>query len=310
MPSKNTRKHMPDINIKLHSKNFRMFFYWMYERQNIWYNRFVLKQDRPWTKDKILDEYKFTNVYRELDRNTLWLIKNVIKRKFSPKDMLWQIIVFRYFNKPELFEFMDGIPTFDKYNEELFNKRVLNFKKKHGRVFTDAYFIHPPGSEEDIKLGIDLYYCKHVAKVHRIMNKILWKGYKKAKEPIVFHKLLVDNLDAVADFLSFELYSDLTYTDWFKWDENDFVNVGHGAKFGLELIFPYVYKEKNYNELLYFLKENAEEFFNLFNYNMKYFIGKRMTLRTIEHSLCEFSKYWKMKINVGKPRYKFTPKSN
>jgi hypothetical protein len=37
--------------------------------------------------------------------------------------------------------------------------------------------------------------------------------------------------------------------------------------------------------------------------------GKRLSLRCIEHSLCEFSKYWKMKNQIGKGRKKFEPLS-
>ena len=50
---------MPDSKLSLVGSNLKEFFYWMYERQNIWYRRFVAKKERPWTKDKILNEYKF-----------------------------------------------------------------------------------------------------------------------------------------------------------------------------------------------------------------------------------------------------------
>lgn len=319
MPFEKTRQLMPSPDILLYSENLKDFFYWMYERQNIWYNRFVLKKKRPWTENKILDEYKFTNVYRELDRNTVWLIQNIIKQKTDPKNMLWKIIVFRYFNKPELFDFMDGIPDLRNYNEKKFNKKVIQYKEKFGRVFTDAYLIHPPRTVEDRELGIELFYCKHIRDVHRLMHKFIWKGYDESKKPKDFIKVL-KKLYSIADFIAYEIYCDCCYTKWFKWNENDYVNVGPGAKFGLELIFPRVYKEKNYNYLLQYLKDTSDFWFNKFGYNMKYYnrhnpsdyksqFAKKMTLRTIEHSLCEYSKYWKMKLNAGKPRQKFIQKT-
>lgn len=320
MPSKNTRKFMPKTKLRLVSSNLRDFFYWMYERQNIWYNRFVLKKKRPWTDDEILNDYKFTNVYRELDRNTDWLIKNVINKKLDSKNTMWKIIVFRYFNKPELFDFMGGIPDFNKYDKKKFDKSVIKYRDEHGRVFTDAYMINPPKQPQDKKLGIELFYCKHIGILHNKMDKIIWKGYEEIEDPAKFNKLLINELHCIAGFLAYEIYCDLCYTKWFKWNENDFVNVGFGAKFGLELLFPSVRESKDYSNMLSYLKDNSNMYFNLFGFKMKYYnkhnpsdykskFAKRMTLRTIEHSLCEFSKFWKMKLNVGKPRQKFQPKT-
>ena len=311
---------MPSTNKELHSANLKDFFFWMYERQNIWYNRFVLKKERPWTDNKLLNDYKFTNVYRELDRNTVWLIDNVINKKLDPKNTLWKIIVFRYFNKPELFDFMKGIPDFRNYNEKKFNKKVLQYKNKSGRVFTDAYMINPPKAPEDRELGLELFYCKQITRLHNKMNKIIWKGYEEIDDPAKFNKLLVKELHCIANFLAYEIYCDLCYTTWFKWDENDFVNVGPGAKFGLELLFPIVKKDKKYDYRLKYLRDTSDFWFKTFKYPMKYYnrnnkndykseFAKRMTLRTIEHSLCEYSKFWKMQLNVGKPRQKFVPKT-
>lgn len=57
----------------------RSFFTTMYERQLIWYKRFILKLPRDqWTSDIIFNKYRFTNVYRELDRASQWLLYNII----------------------------------------------------------------------------------------------------------------------------------------------------------------------------------------------------------------------------------------
>lgn len=320
MPSQNTRKFMPDNNLVLVSKNLKQFYYWMFERQNIWYKRFALKEKQPWTKDKILQDYKFTNVYRELDRNTIWLINNVIKDKsLTNKEMFWKIVVFRYFNKPELFEYIGGIPELKEFTFKDFFRKVNDYKQKEGRVFTDAYMINPPKKKEDRDLGIEGFYCKNVRDFKDRIDEI-WNVYKNSVKPKEFIEIL-KTLNCVADFIAYEIYCDLTYTDWFKYTDLDYVNVGPGAKFGLELIFPKLYlnrKEKRYLEKLNFLKDNFERFMKLLNYDFKYYNvknlldyknGKKIGLRCIEHSLCEYSKYWKMKINVGKPRQKFVPKT-
>lgn len=311
---------MPSSDISLVSENMKMFHYWMYERQNIWYKRFALKENQPWTEDKILREYKFTNVYRDLDRNTQWLINNVINKEKNNFEVFWKIVVFRYFNLPELFEYIGSIPDYSKYKELIFNKKIIEYKEKFGRVFTKAYMIHPPRSKEDRKLGLELFYCKNIKQFHN-KAKNMWNRYLNMKNPEDFH-LMMKELMSIADFMAYEIYCDLCYTDWFKWNENDFVNVGPGAKFGLEILFPSLLNIKTYNSYLkklIFLKDKADVFFRLYNfmdfkyYNKnnlkKYKIGKHLTLRSIEHSLCEYSKYYKMRLNVGKPRQKFEPKT-
>ena len=69
---------LPDDTIDVHQEHKRLFFWLMHERMAIWKRRFIDKKDRPWTENEILRDYKFTNVYRELDRNSQWQIKNIL----------------------------------------------------------------------------------------------------------------------------------------------------------------------------------------------------------------------------------------
>lgn len=331
MPSEDIRSFMPSENLSLVLPNLKKFFYWMYERQNIWYKRFVLRKDKPWTDNEILNDYKFTNVYRELDRNTQWLIKNIIEEKnTNEEEVFWKIVVFRYFNKIELFEYMDGIPNFFDFKPKVFNKAVVSFEKTKGRVFTDAYMINPPKKPNDRELGLALFYCKHIETFHKRFKEF-WDFYiniSKLKEETSFElakkfNAKLTELERIAKFIAYEIYCDLCYTDWFVFGINDFVNVGPGAKFGLELIFPNLFIKSRlffYEEKISLLKDNSHKYFEMFGYkDFKYYNksnykdyknGERLNLRCIEHSLCEFSKYWKMFMKVGKPRQKFVKKDD
>ena len=61
---------LPDASKEVDEENFKLFFKTMFERQEVWYNRFIKKQPRPWTDDEFFANNKFTNVFRELDRNS------------------------------------------------------------------------------------------------------------------------------------------------------------------------------------------------------------------------------------------------
>jgi hypothetical protein len=52
----------------------------------------------PWSKDPILQRYKFTNVFRELDRTTLWFAKYVREPLRDTPEVLLATVVFRWFN--------------------------------------------------------------------------------------------------------------------------------------------------------------------------------------------------------------------
>ena len=63
--------------MKIRKEIYDLYWYFAYERQNI----FIKKSNNepyPWTKDPILDKYKFCNSYRVNDRVSQYLLKNVI----------------------------------------------------------------------------------------------------------------------------------------------------------------------------------------------------------------------------------------
>src|SRR5580692_10535700 len=90
-----------------------MFFKFMYERHLIWYKRFVLKEPPPWTKNKILRDNKFTNIFRELDAGTIYYVQNVYQQATkcwtedlgrSERNLIWYTVQYRLVNRVETFE--------------------------------------------------------------------------------------------------------------------------------------------------------------------------------------------------------------
>ena len=75
--------------------------YWRFaaERQAIFLRR-MENLVGPWTQDPILQRYKFTNVYRVLDRVSQYLIRTVIGGAHrADEDVLFRILLFKLFNK-------------------------------------------------------------------------------------------------------------------------------------------------------------------------------------------------------------------
>ncbi len=109
----------------------------------------------------------------------------------------------------------------------------------------------------------------------------------------------------VGPFIAYEICIDLMYAKIVPFTEDDWVNLGPGAKFGIRLIFPN--KKVDMVEGLKQLRADQELHFKRLGLKFPYYQGKELTLRNIEHSLCEYGKYWKLSHCTGKSRMKFVP---
>jgi hypothetical protein len=95
--------------------------------------------------------------------------------------------------------------------------------------------------------------------------------------------------------------------------EDDWANVGPGAKEGIRLIYPSAKGLREiYPKMVQLRDEQAQHFERLeidFPFYERFTKG-HLSLRSIEHSLCEFSKYWLQRKELGKQRMKFAPDMN
>lgn len=319
---------LPSQKEEVVEKHVFRFFEAMFERQEIWYRRFVLKQDRPWTQDRFLRDYKFTNVYRELDRSSQYLIENVILKDYKDEtDLFWKICFYRLFNNPETFKSLGGVPGYYDFDQASFRKHILKIRNSGQNPFTNAYLINSaacPGMKRD-----DCYCNVVLPTLHSKMLEISTligsarNGDDVGPEKIV-QKLM--EVPACATFVSHEIYIDFCYIErytgknYFPFNQNDFTNVGPGASLGLRLIFPSL-QPKQQIEGIYMLRDVAPDRlselgdFKYLHYDIdkvEYYIDSNspnITLHQIEMWLCEYSKLWKMEINMGKQRSKFKPKT-
>ena len=75
----------------MNKENVERFFYWINERHAIYQRRNMGVPRSEWTEDPILQEYKFTNPFRENDRVTLWMRNNWTKPNDNKN---WSEIIF------------------------------------------------------------------------------------------------------------------------------------------------------------------------------------------------------------------------
>lgn len=307
----NWQEKLPDASLSVYEPFKQLFFDTMFERQLIWYKRFMLKQERPWTDNEIFRNFKFTNVYRELDKNSQWLIKNIIMDdSLSLKNLIWKMMFFRIFNNPETFTFdpsgkavqgdlfkpnvklipssrwKNGIPDYEEYDENEFCDFIAGLRAVKQNPFTTAYLINSGGAG---KQGVsrDYTYTRVViptlhAKMDEIMDVV-----KNAESPEDIIKCL-NSIPMVANFISHEFYQDFTYIPrytnrtFMKFDQNDYTNVGPGASVGIRLIYPNL-KGREQKEGIYRLRDEAAD--------MLLSIAKKRNMETFPYL------YWNKKRN-------------
>ena len=97
------------------------------------------------TEDPILQEFKFTNVYRACDRVSQYLINNVIYKnldRYSPEDTLLRILLFKVFNRIETWEYIEQQTdiTVNNYNVSKLSKALTQRQASHP-IFSNAYMM-------------------------------------------------------------------------------------------------------------------------------------------------------------------------
>lgn len=324
---------LPDENLSVYEPFLQLFFETMYERMMIWKRRFIEQKPQPWTENEILRDSKFTNVYRELDRNSQWQIRNILlDDSLSPVNLIWKLMVFRFFNNPETFKrgvewrgWRNGIPDWKDYDEDDFASFIEEVRKSGQNPYTNAYLINSmsaPGKSRDwcyTRLVIPTLHKRIPQLISVVRNAV-------SPESIITY---LKTVPAVADFIAHEFYQDFTYIprytdrEFMRFTQNDFTNVGPGASVGIRLIYPNLKTAREQKQAIYWLRDAAEEqltkigtlkgkpmgYLEWDKESKEYKLTDKcnITLHQIEMWLCEFQKYWKMMIGEGKQRSKFVP---
>lgn len=264
------------------------FIGWMVERHEIWKRR-QLGQEWPWTDDPVLKEFKFTNVFRELDKGTLAL-RGMIPDDACPKDIVFNTIWYRSFNR---FEHATDIGFHRTHHFHSLCKKLLAKDLSGQRMFTSAHMTHGQAGQRKVFSVLDT-----LSDV--VVNiKSLTDGLMSAESlEDAFKKLRSYKFRGIGPFIAYEIISDLRWsicretTDRCSW-----ANLGPGCKRGMKRLgrqhdiesLRRIRAEVMLHEAFAPLRVHADGVWPPFE------------MREIEHSLCEFDKYCR---GGGKEKYR------
>lgn len=265
--------------------------YWKFaaKRQEVFFNR-LYGQDCPWTDDKIIQKYKFTNAYRASDRVSQYLIRNVIYEDnyYTPEDQCFRILFFKLFNKIETWEYVKnelGEITYSSYNFERYNQLLKERMETNERIYSAAY-IMPSGKS---RFGFEKKHQNHLKLLEYMMESGLPQQIAKAKSLEELYKVLLD-YPTLGTFLAFQFAIDINYSELCDFSEMSFVVAGPGAKNGIHKCFG-DFKGYDYEDIIRYVAERQEEEFEKRGLHFQSLFGRELQLIDCQNLFCETDKY-------------------
>lgn len=312
------RKTIKNAHPELDIEALNMFMYYVKERYSIHIKKDFKHENKPWTKDPILRQYRFTNVRREHDIETQYLIRSIADNDFlSYRQKMLNIVLFRAFNKHQTFEIMGAPFKFEwAWTYKPARKKLLVYREENPEYtfFTNAYLssgfkrtLNTMFPQEDFVPGTVLRFLKHLNE-NDFFDKITSaKTQKEAFEAINSEK-------GIGEFLSYQIFVDFTYIKDFPFSENEFTVAGIGCKKGIDFLFNNR-DGMSYEECVFWMRDNWENLTEEVDPDFKVVpedmmidlkhYDRVMNVMSLENCFCEFSKYYKTTNNLGRPRSRY-----
>ena len=264
------------------------FYDYINERHAIYLKRFI-GEPHPWTDDEILQTYSFCNVYRELDKVTVWIRENWKEPYADHPNLPFAMAVARQINWPDTLQEI-GFP--EHWNPERIKAIMQGRMDRKEKVYTGAYML--TGT-----LG--------GTKVEQTIDKILTPLYEN---PPTIYKNSLEKTWAeylpyagFSGFMAYEVVTDLRHSKYLENAEDimTWANAGPGAKRGLNRIhgrlLEQTIKPRQLTIEMQELLDMAGDYIGSFLPDLE--------MREIEHCLCEYDKYERVRLGEGRPRAKY-----
>ena len=302
----------------LNERNLLYLYNFIKRRYVIHLRKDVLKKDPPWTTDQVLRDFRFTNIRREHDKESKWVIEHIANNpELSYEDKLLNVILFRLYNKHETAELISMPFKFSQtpdWNPEwyrsLFEAALVEDPK---RVFFTAAF-HTVGMKNTLKrVTGESYAPMRILKFIKILiNEGLVDDIKACVNQQEVYQTLTD-YNGIGRFLAYQFYVDMTYIAEFPFSENEFTVAGPGCVMGLNYLFE-GRDGMSYEECLFWLRDNLDRLF--VEELGKDWDAKRVfwdlpeedrcfNVMSLENCFCELSKYIRAKDGTGRPRKRY-----
>lgn len=275
------------------------FFNFVNERESI-----RLKKESnasfPWTEDKILRDYKFTNVRRENDKTSKKLISMYYSKfKANPKqEILFNCAIFRYFGT---WEFAQTLGWSKPDNGVEYIREIAKKEKSDKRkTFTSAYVISNLGKSGD-KIDVVLDYV--IVPLIQELPRLIEISERNNSWQEVSEEMYGMMGFGGSGFMVKEVTLDTIYTNfWANGKPADYYSwtpIGPGGIRGSSRVLGNDSAKTISNEEALSVIMKLYEDQSLWKYD------GILAPTDIQFQLCEFDKYERVRLGQGTPKNKY-----
>lgn len=298
---------------------FKDFAAYMQARHSIHHKR-EKGLPKPWTEDEVLLNYRFCNIFRELDTVTIW-VDDHIRKPFANNKNLWLMLaIARTINWPDTLQFLidypdkRAFPIDDTFSPVIMGKAMDEYQAAGNKVYTGAYMIRAESDKSR-----EWYYWSKNRYIAEIVIGSLWNERESwvallENEPTleaVWTYFQSDKFRGFGPFMSYEVVTDYRHTRYCRNADDIYTwaNAGPGAIRGLNRLYgrpltqqpPRKQTNAEMHKLMNDLNDNPPSAFSECS-------APIFEMRDIEHTLCEFDKYERVRLGEGRPRSKYAGK--
>jgi len=276
------------------------FLYWIKERHQIYLKRRMGKP-KPWTDDEILQSNFFTCPYRENDKTTQWFREQIRDPYQHDIEVLLATVIFRWFNYIPTGELLIEHNLLTQWDKDLALSVLGHVRNMGGKVFTGAFMINSPGGEKKLDA-----ICRRITNVWND-REALYKAARSWNTLQEAHRAL-SKYEGLGGFMAYEIVCDLRYTDVLKdaTDVSTWCNPGPGAIRGLYRIMGWDFPKGNNASSPPIPKDCLGIIIGLLGtVRRKLKNMPTFEMREVEHSLCEWDKYERARLNDGRMKRKY-----
>ncbi|MGD9210727.1 MAG: putative DNA base hypermodification protein [Desulfobacteraceae bacterium] len=261
------------------------------ERYEIYLKKEICKSPKPWTEDPVFLSWRFCNVFREDDKVTSWIRENVRKPYLSDPNVFICMVICRLFNKISTLSCLKSNGLFKKWNS-MIAKTVLKGVKP---VVGAAYVVRSPDGMS--KLDGILKMIDLIAKdTYHLCVRI-----EPGETTLESVWLELCKYPCIGRFIAYEIISDLRWTSFLDQapDIMTWANAGPGACRGLSWLVNNDYSAVPYSASTAVQTKIIDTLRTLLEYsqNTDFWPKKfpKWEMRDVEHWLCEYAKYARVK---------------
>jgi len=266
---------------------FRSYWRFACERQGVFIRR-LRGLPPPWTDDPVIASYKFTNAFRVSDRESQFLIREVIgQQKRCHGDTFFRIILFRLFNKSETWSFLThrfGDLTLDKFDLPRFDRALRDALDRGTTLFSAAYIMPSRGAG----LTAQRKHSNLLLVLRRMLDDEVPERIFESSGPAAYRMLR--SYPMIGDFLAYQYLTDLGYSPNATFEEHEFVAPGPGARDGLRKCFSDSDGLSD-ADLIRWVCDGQEQLARQFGLEPPNLFGRPLQLIDCQNLFCEVDKY-------------------